>query len=282
MTTRTSSGVDYDAIAHLYDSQPHRGKAVDPALVTFIAQRASSDHPSILDIACGTGSQLVANRPIVPDARLVGLDRSFGMLSQARRKLRNIAWVQATGAALPFQPESFDFITCQFGFHHLLEKAVMLRAVFQALRRDGRFIMRNLCPQECPDWLYYDYFPEAFPIDLADFWPPDTITATMKAIGFSAVTVELEHLRFDQDLRVWLDTVRRRDTNSQLMAISDSAYEAGIHRLECEVAGGGAPVMRADHLCLITIRGDKNAADKLSSPGCALTLSTKLTYLRRP
>ena len=137
MTTRTSSGIDYDAIAHLYDSQPHRGKAVDPELVTFIAQRTSSDHLSILDIACGTGSQLVANRPIVSEARLVGLDRSLGMLRQARRKLRNIAWLQADGTLLPFQPESFDFITCQFAFHHLPEKAGMLRAVFQALRRDG-------------------------------------------------------------------------------------------------------------------------------------------------
>jgi ubiquinone/menaquinone biosynthesis C-methylase UbiE len=258
MTTRTSSGVDYDAIAHLYDSQPHRGKAVDPQLVTFIAQRAALEHLSILDIACGTGSQLVANRSIAPEVQLVGLDRSFGMLRQARLKLGNIAWVQADGVMLPFRPESFDLITCQFGFHHLPKKADMLCAVFQALRHDGRFVMRNLCPQKCPDWLYYDYFPEALPIDLADFWPPETITATMEAIGFSAVTVELEHLRFEQDLSVWLDTVRRRDTNSQLMAISDSAYEAGIHRLECEVAGGGAPVMRADHLCLITIRADKD------------------------
>jgi hypothetical protein len=58
MAMRTSSRVDYDAIAHLYDGQPYRGKTVDPELVTFMAQRASSDRPSILDIACGTGSQL--------------------------------------------------------------------------------------------------------------------------------------------------------------------------------------------------------------------------------
>ena len=254
---RTSSGVNYDAIAHLYDSQPYREKAVDPELVTFMAQCASADRPSILDIACGTGNQLVANHSIMPDARLVGLDRSFRMLGQARPKVRDIVWVQADGAMLPFQPESFDFITCQFGFHHLPDKTGMLRAVFQMLRCDGRFVMRNLCPQEHPDWLYYDYFPEALPIDLADFWPPETIVATMEAIGFAAVTFELEHLRFEQDLRVWLETVRRRDTNSQLMAISDHAYEAGIHRLEREVADADKPRVRADHLCLITIRGDK-------------------------
>jgi SAM-dependent methyltransferase len=260
MTMRTSARVDYDAIAHLYDTQPYRGKAVDPELVTFIARRAASNRPSVLDIACGTGSQLVANRSIVPEARLVGLDRSFGMLRQARSKMRDIAWVQADGAMLPFRPESFDLITCQFGFHHLLDKAAMLGSVFHTLRQDGRFVMRNLCPQENRDWLYYDYFPEALAIDLADFWPPETIVTTMEAMGFSAITVELEHLRIKQDLRVWLGTVRRRDTNSQLMAISDRAYEAGIHRLEREVAAREASEMRADHLCLITVRGDKRAA----------------------
>lgn len=254
---RTSLGVNYDAIAHLYDSQPYRGKTVDPELVAFTAQRASSDRLSILDIACGTGSQLAANRSIVPHARLVGLDRSPGMLHQAQRKEQGIVWVQADGAMLPFQPESFDFITCQFGFHHLPDKTGMFHEVFRVLRHNARLVMRNLCPQECPDWLYYEYFPEALPMDLSDFWPSQTIVVTMEAIGFAAVVVELEHLRFEQDLRVWLDTVRRRDTNSQLMAISDRGYDTGIHRLECELADADAPKVRTDHLCLITIRGEK-------------------------
>jgi len=256
---RTSSGVNYDAIAHLYDSQPYRAKAVDPELEIFMTQRASEGHLSILDIACGTGSQLVANRAIVPDACMVGLDRSLGMLRQARLKASDITWVQADGAILPFLPESFDFITCQFGFHHLPDKAGMLHAVFNVLRFGGLFVMRNLCPQEHPDWLYYEYFPEALPIDLADFWPPETAVGAMEAIGFAAVAFELEHLRFEQDLRVWLDTVRRRDTNSQLMAISDHSYEAGIHRLASELADADTPKLRADHLCLITVRGEKTA-----------------------
>jgi SAM-dependent methyltransferase len=254
---RTISRINYDAIANLYDGQPYRRKAIDPELMTFISQHTSLDRLSLLDIACGTGSQLVANRPIVPDARLVGLDRSFGMLVQARSKGSDIAWVQADGAELPFRASSFDFICCQFGFHHLPNKARMLGEVFNALRPGGRFAMRNLCPQEHPDWLFYEYFPEAQIIDLEDFWPPDTTVSTMQAIGFIGVSVALEHLRFEQDLRVWLDMVRRRDLNSQLMAISDRAYEEGITRLERQLADGGSSQARSDHLCLLNIRGDK-------------------------
>jgi hypothetical protein len=46
---------------------------------------------------------------------------------------------------------------------------------------------------------------------------------------------------------------------SQLMAISDNAYEAGVRRLESEVAGSHIPKVPLDHICLITIRGEKTA-----------------------
>src|SRR5712671_275256 len=111
-------------------------------------------------------------------------------------------------------------------------------------------------PHEHPDWLYYEYFPEAQTTDLEDFWPPGTIVSTMQAIGFVATLGVPEHIWFEQDLRVWLDMVRRRDLNSQLLAISDRSYEEGIARLERQLAYGGGAQARTDHLCLLTIRGD--------------------------
>jgi ubiquinone/menaquinone biosynthesis C-methylase UbiE len=249
--------VNYDAIAHLYDTQPYREKTVDPELTAFLGQRGSAETLSILDIGCGTGNQLVANRTIVPHAQLVGLDRSLGMLRQAQPKALDIAWVQADGAELPLQAECFDFVTCQYALHHIQDKAGLLRAVFLVLRHGGRLVLRNLCPQECADWLYYVYFPEAHAIDLADFWAPEVVLAEMEATGFVAVTVERQHLHYEQNVRVWLDTVRRRDTCSQLLTIPDAAYEAGVRRLEHELADGSTPPVRADHVCFVTIRGEK-------------------------
>jgi SAM-dependent methyltransferase len=252
-----SSRVDYDAIADLYDSQPYRKKSADPELVAFIAQRGSSDARSLLDIVCGTGNQLVANRTIAPRTRLVGLDGSLGMLRQARPKSPDIAWVQADGAALPFAAGSFDFISCQYAFHHLRDKAGMLRGALHVLRPAGRLAIYNLCPQESEDWLYYAYFPDALRRDLADFWPPETIAAEMGAAGFIGVATERRHLRFDHDLAELLTAVRRRDTNSQLMAISDAAYKSGVSRIETELADASKQRLRPDHLCFVTIRGDK-------------------------
>jgi cyclopropane fatty-acyl-phospholipid synthase-like methyltransferase len=133
----------------------------------------------------------------------------------------------------------------------------MLRETLRVLRSGGRLVLHSLCPQESPDWLYYEYFPEAHAIDLTDFWSPESISAGMETAGFVAVTEERQHLRYEQNLRDWLTVVQRRDTCSQLMAIPDSAYAAGLRRLEQELADGSAPAVRADHLCLVTIRGEK-------------------------
>jgi ubiquinone/menaquinone biosynthesis C-methylase UbiE len=250
--------VNYDDIAHLYDAQPYRDRLADPELLAFAAERHIAD-PAVLDIGCGTGNQLIANRGALPRARYIGLDRSFGMLRQARIKMPNIPWVRGDGAVLPFPAAVFDFVCCQFAFHHLEDKAGMLRAVFQVLRPGGRFSVRNMCPQESHDWLYYEYFPEARLVDLRDFWPPDTVVGTMEAAGFVKLAVAYEHLHFDQNLPAWLEVIRRRDTCSQLQAISDAAYRAGVKRLRRDIADPDLPRSRNDQLCLVTIRGDAPA-----------------------
>jgi ubiquinone/menaquinone biosynthesis C-methylase UbiE len=182
-----------------------------PIRLAFAAQPRAGGL-AVLDIGCGTGNQLIANRGAMPGARYVGLDRSAGMLREARRKAPAIAWVRADGAAPPFAARSFDFVYSQFTFHHVEDKAGMLRAVFALLRPSGRFVLHNLCPQECADWLYYEYFPEARLIDLQDFWPPNAVVEFMMAAGFVTVGVAYEHVDFEQNLPRWLEIVRRRDT----------------------------------------------------------------------
>ena len=257
---RLAPRVDYDEIAHRYNSQPYRERAPDAELSGFVEQRSYGDALVVLDVGCGTGNQLIANRVAAPGGLLVGVDCSHGMLRQARVKAPDLAWVHGDAAALPLASRCTAYVGCQFAFHHFADKAGALREVLRVLRPGGRFVLRNLCPQRSGDWLYYAYFPQARVIDLEDFWPPEAVVAVMEGIGFVAVTAAYEDLHFEQNLKDWLAVVRRRDSCSQLQAISDAAYEAGLNRLEREVADRPDSPRRADHLSLVTIRGSAHAA----------------------
>ena len=254
--------VDYDQIAHLYDQQPYRQKEVDPHLLKFLDDLAIKTFSSlsILDMACGTGNQLIANCPYVQGARLVGLDLFHAMLQRAVAKTHDIFWVQATCDQPPFPNNSFDFISNQFAFHHVRDKQGMITSVFRILRPGGRFVMTNICPREMQDGIYYQYFPEALEIDLQDFLPKDTIVNLLLQEGFE-VNMELEHMTIEQSLQQFWEVVSRKDSCSQLLTISDSAYQAGLQRLEQELQYHGnttstTPVVKTK-ICLITISAAK-------------------------
>jgi ubiquinone/menaquinone biosynthesis C-methylase UbiE len=260
MVLRPSPRVDYDEIAHLYDSQPHRDKEVDPDLLAFLDENhvRSASSLSILDLGCGTGNQLVANRKYLAGARLVGLDLFHGMLRRAIPKADDIFWVQGDNAAPPFPDNTFDFISNQYSFHHVRNKSAMIKAVFRILRPGGRFVMTNICPREMREAVLYKYFPAALGIDLKDFMPRDRIMVLMDQTGFINVDMNLNHISYEQDLREFLDDMRRRDACSQLMTISDVDYHAGLRQLEMEIdQAGNQRMMGRSHICFLTIRADK-------------------------
>jgi hypothetical protein len=114
-----------------------------------------------------------------------------------------------------------------------------------------------MCPQESDDWLYYAYFPEAKTRDFADFWPPDAIVSEMSATGFAGVEVQPRHVHRERDLAELLSAVRFRERNSQLLSLSDAAYEAGLRRIERDLDNPQRHKVRSDHLCFVTVRGDR-------------------------
>ena len=133
----------------------------------------------------------------------------------------------------------------------------MLREAFRVLRRGGRFALYNMCPQESDDWLYYAYFPEAKTRDFADFWPPDVIVSEMTATGFAGVEVARRHVHRERDLAELVSAMRFRERNSQLLSLSDAAYAAGLRRIERDLDDPQTSKMRAEHLCFVTVRGDR-------------------------
>lgn len=132
----------YDAFSRIYDAwQAGYSKAFSEAVLPFyereIMHRMTPDR-SIADVACGTGTFLVAWAKRHPQWRLFGADRSAGMLRVARRNLKG-ASVSARLLHLSMQeltlPRSVGAIVSVFDSVNHLTRLADLRNFLARARR---------------------------------------------------------------------------------------------------------------------------------------------------
>lgn len=88
----------------------------------------------ILDNGCGIG--LLAER--LPQAYLIGLDASRGMLSKAKERMSKL--VLGDSQALPFENGTFDAVFCRSILHHLSDPALGVAEIHRVLKRGGEAI----------------------------------------------------------------------------------------------------------------------------------------------
>ena len=249
--------IDYDAVAHLYD-EPRRDHPPDPRLAAFIAGCGveQGSRVRVLDVGCGTGKQLAANRAHFPKATLVGVDSSVGMLRVARSRDPGVRWIRGDAQILPLQSAAFDYVTNQFSYPHIADKTRFVSEVFRVLRPGGRFVLTNIDPWAMPDWIIYRYFPDARAIDDRDFLPVPSLERLLRDAGFSAVGATTTDRSQDESLDAFLDYAGRRHVASQLTAISDASYETGLRRVREDAAGGRVTV--PSQFVILTITADKS------------------------
>lgn len=255
--------VDYNRVARRYDDEELRQRPADAKLLEFcsVRQAAGGAGVRMLDIGCGTGIQLVANLGQLPQLRATGLDLHEEMLAVARAKTPGVTWVQGDASALPFADGEFDYVSAQLCFHHFLDQRGALAEAARVLAPGGRLVMINLSPWRMRDWDVYRYFPEAFALDERDFWPDDALVSELQRVGLVVRAVEPHDIRRDVELTERLAFYRERYSPSQLLAISDAAFAAGLARIEEELkAGGGGPVSVPTHICLLTVVAEKPAS----------------------
>lgn len=251
--------LDYDQIAHLYD-EPIRDHRLDSNLVSFVEARSDTDEAglAILDVACGTGKQLTANRSMFAHMTMVGLDRSVGMLEIARRRCAEVTWIHGDGTKLGFHHSSFDYVSNQFAYPHIRDKEALLNEIHRVLKPGGRFVMTNIDPWRMPDWNIYRYFSEARSIAERDFLRVDAFVALMQRVGFERVSARDIQIELKESLNDFLRYAASRHRCSQFVAIPDRAYSRGLDRVREAVQNAADPDTPAEsQVVLVTISGDK-------------------------
>jgi ubiquinone/menaquinone biosynthesis C-methylase UbiE len=250
--------VNYDTIAHLYD-EPLRDYDVDENLVVFLAERPSLSpaHSRILDMGCGTGKQLSANRSQFPEMSMFGMDLFGKMLQIAQKRHASPFLTNADNMAAPFADNTFHYITNQFSYPHVQDKVQFFAEVWRILKNDGRFVITNIDPWQMPNWLIYRYFPAAQKLDFADFLPVVQLSQRLQEAGFSNLQFQRQQLAPNLTLADFYQYASARHRSSEFMAISDAAYTAGLQNIQSDLERYGAAHVLKSQVCLLTIRGDK-------------------------
>lgn len=133
----------YEVWARLTEAGPRR-RVVELAGVR--------DGEAVLEVATGTGAQLVELARQNPSGETVGVEPADGMLAQARKRLaaagigRRVELVRASALALPFADQRFDLVVNSYMLD-LLPRDDIPRALTElgrVLRPGGRIVLSNM------------------------------------------------------------------------------------------------------------------------------------------
>lgn len=114
---------------------------------SVLTDKLSKFKPSkILDIACGTGIVTKKIAEMLPEARVIGLDLNPDMIEYGKRTSNGsfpIEWKVSDASNLPFDNDTFDAVTCQFGIMFFPDKVRALKEVMRVLKPNGVFIFNT-------------------------------------------------------------------------------------------------------------------------------------------
>jgi len=197
---------DYDSFAEAYatanETSLINAYYERPAMLALAGDVAGR---RILDAGCGSGPLFAELRD--RGAIVTGIDKSTGMLEQARRRLGNDADLQVAelGSPLPFPDDTFDDITASLVLHYLRDWGPALGELRRVLKPGGRLIVsvdhpfaENLWHREAglkPDYFAtYNYVVEwtaGGQSAVLRFWirPLHAMTDAFTTAGFRITTI---------------------------------------------------------------------------------------------
>jgi len=156
---------NYSNIAERYNKNQYRIDEIkfDTDLKMYIDNTKKSKY-NVLDLSCGTGPYLEKQKKYFSEFNINwnGLDASDAMLMKAQEKLENVALSKGFAEEMPYNTETFDFITNNYAFHHYTGKGQAFDEVHRVLKKGGIFKLHNIAIHDMPKWWVYHYFPTAF------------------------------------------------------------------------------------------------------------------------
>jgi ubiquinone/menaquinone biosynthesis C-methylase UbiE len=167
-------------------SAVHQGAAGLAELIRLVAPFSGA---RALDIATGTGFTALAVAPQC--RRVIGLDLTLGMVSEARRlagerSVSNVLFCLGDAEAVPFRDRAFDIVTCRYAAHHFPDPARAFSEMARVVRPRGGVILDDTCAPEEGDLavLMNEWELRRDPSHVANH-PPSRIRAMLERCGLA-------------------------------------------------------------------------------------------------
>lgn len=125
--------------AYHYDQSAGLQHRTGEALLQTI--RGNPDH--IIDLGCGTGYHSKQLQQRYPDAQLLGIDLSTGMLSCAKSKYSNesMGWICGDAESLPIQSSSQSLVFSNFALQWCDQLEKLAAEIYRVLEPQGQLIL---------------------------------------------------------------------------------------------------------------------------------------------
>lgn len=210
----------------------------------------------ILDLGCGTGSDVVRLAELRPDAKIVGVDHDPDMLERARQLAvdkKNVDFILSEAYPLAFETESVTGVRTERMIQHLPEPEKVFGEIHRVLCKDCPLVIVET------DWRSLSFYIGHTPIEKK---VSDYLTEVKVKNGVSArnLTTYLSELQY-KDIKIELFPVILRslsEANEYLwfeVILNEAAEKGYITHTDCDIFRES--LKRADHnayfLCSINL-----------------------------
>lgn len=125
-----------------------------------------------LDVCCGTGDWSISlAKETGSTGNVIGLDFSENMLQVAKEKkteteLDHLTFVHGNAMDLPYEDNSFDYVTIGFGLRNVPDYMTVLKEMYRVVKPGGKVVCLETSQPTMPGFrqLYYLYFRFIMPL----------------------------------------------------------------------------------------------------------------------
>lgn len=113
---------------------------------------------NVLDIACGTGEPGLTMAGMLKKGKVTGIDQAEGMLAIAKAKadrlgVKNYETRMGEVSRLPFPNDTFDAVTCRYGFMFFPDMEVVASEIYRVLSPGGKMVIAVWDKPEKNPWV---------------------------------------------------------------------------------------------------------------------------------